>query len=1074
MNVTPARTLAAFEKKLPTEDADIAAVVRDILIIQARFAAEQKRPLGRGTHTKGVCARATFEIFDVARVTRDAALAARLGQGLFARPGVYPATVRFANAASTFQSDAKRDVRALSFSIEIPAGIVGPGATRVDLSMNNAPTFPINDVHAFASFMKLQGASGLWGKFKALFSLPIHDIAGVLRTAARGLKQQRGPLRPYQQTRYWSNVPFSFGEADAIKYSAIPAPDNPGLPVRKTQDGLRDELARHLSEDRRAASFDIGLQLLDAARMTSGGKTCGPEYWVENASVEWPESESPFHVVGRLTLVANSLIPDAECQSMYIDVTDHPIPGTVPIGSINRGRWAVESASRHARMSANAGAPVLAPAPQPGLVRRLVSARDRVGNITLRTIFRTVLLAIGLVMIATGILGLATIYYTTTDRAMLPREHVDDVIYADQGWGAGVEAAARQVFYYTPQGAGLKDVRYSWFVHLEMPLGRQRFADPEVLRRYGFLVDSATDGNPDQLPVGFSKHFDRQLNEELLDITCAACHTGQVNVTRDGRTTALRIDGGSALHAFTDSSFGHFVPTMLSSMMSTLVNPFKFNRFARKVLGPAYPKGKMQLRLQLLDVLKQLGAMGLTEKWHGLVPTEEGYGRTDALTRIANTVFADHLDSANYEVGDAPVNYPPVWNIWKFDWVQYNASVSQPMARNIGESMGTGAKYALLNRYGGPLPPEQRFRSSALLENLHKIELTLRTLQPPVWPEDIFGAVDRARAERGRELFDQNCVKCHGPFNASPELKLRNSPLKTAADPEWIVRTVCVGDIGTDPNTAENFVRASVDLTKSGLTAADLRRVARPPLEAQKARDTVYLAGEIARLKALPQQTPYAAKQIADLEARLAGLGASIEQALSKIDPKKVPVGAALSYVGTMIREKAYTDHGIPLDQQPIYDGFGSLDLPQIVNAYKPRPLAGMWATPPYLHNGSVPTIYDLLSPVEERPRTFRVGSREYDTEKLGLKQPASGYWLFDTSKDGNHNTGHEFSREYVKAEDNDPPKNGRIGPYLPPEDRLAIIEYLKVRNDDRDGPTDGRMPPATWSCPPPAPRAKR
>ena len=104
----------------------------------------------------------------------------------------------------------------------------------------------------------------------------------------------------------------------------------------------------------------------------------------------------------------------------------------------------------------------------------------------------------------------------------------------------------------------------------------------------------------------------------------------------------------------------------------------------------------------MLDVAGQFGRMAFNEKWHGLVPTEEGYGRTDALARIANTVFGDHIEPSNYAVGNAPVNYPPVWNIWKFDWVQYNASVSQPMARNIGESMGIGAKYALVDRYGAP------------------------------------------------------------------------------------------------------------------------------------------------------------------------------------------------------------------------------------------------------------------------------------------------------------------------------------------------------------------------------------
>src|SRR5690606_6033511 len=117
-----------------------------------------------------------------------------------------------------------------------------------------------------------------------------------------------------------------------------------------------------------------------------------------------------------------------------------------------------------------------------------------------------------------------------------------------------------------------------------------------VMRRYGFLVDSrATPANPDHLPVGFTKHFDRTLNQELLDITCAACHTGELHVTRDGRTRALRIDGGQANHAFTDADFGHFLPTLISSLAATATNPLKFRRFAKNVLGPTYPNGRWEL-----------------------------------------------------------------------------------------------------------------------------------------------------------------------------------------------------------------------------------------------------------------------------------------------------------------------------------------------------------------------------------------------------------------------------------------------------------------------------------------------
>src|ERR1017187_4232167 len=109
-----------FEQKDPNEDFDAAEIVRGILKVQAQYAAAQNRPLGRGTHTKGVCARATFEVFDLSARFTDQTLFKQLAQGIFAKPGVYPATVRFANAASTIYADRKPDLRAMSFSVELP------------------------------------------------------------------------------------------------------------------------------------------------------------------------------------------------------------------------------------------------------------------------------------------------------------------------------------------------------------------------------------------------------------------------------------------------------------------------------------------------------------------------------------------------------------------------------------------------------------------------------------------------------------------------------------------------------------------------------------------------------------------------------------------------------------------------------------------------------------------------------------------------------------------------------------------------------------------------------------------
>ncbi len=919
--------------------------------------------------------------------------------------------------------------------------------------MNNAPTFPINDAHAFAAFMRVQAASSPLGQLRRLLSLPFRDLKGFFATAANGLRQEHTALKPYQVTRYWSNVPFLHGEDEAIKYSAGPLSGNTGQPLAKGQNVLRDELARHVAEDSPAV-FDFALQLLDASRMTFKGQSKEPSFWIENASVEWPEEQAPFHVVGRLTLQAGALVPEDECQAMFIDVTKYSLPQHRPLGSINRARRVAESASRKARLGA---APIVIPATPPSLAQRL-------GAITIGSIAK----AVGAAALLAGllVLFLAVVLIVRTNRGdgMLPPERVERVIYPDQGWGPGLESQTRQTYYYTAQGAVLKDVRYSWFRALEMPWSKRKLSDPEIMRRYGFLVDPATPANPHGLPVGFTKHYDQGLNEELLDITCAACHTGQINVTRNGRTTALRIDGGSALHAFTNSDVGHFVPTLAASLVGTVANPFKFNRFANAVLGEGHRGGRWELRAQMLNVAGQFGRLAWNEKVHRLVPTEEGYGRTDALARIANTVFGDHIEARNYAVANAPVNYPPVWNIWKFDWVQYNASVSQPMARNIGETMGTGAKYALMDRYGRPLPPDERYRSSTMLENLYTIEQTIRTLQPPQWNEEVLGPIDRAKAARGKQLFDQHCVACHGPHIAPPAIKLRNAPGKGPNDPEWLVKTLCVDDIGTDPNTALNFYDARVDLTRTGLTAEDLRNVARKEYTLWNQRQADYLNKEITRASKAPNSSTY----VASLQKELSGLNAGMEQELSEINPASMSVGAGLSYLGMMIREKAYAERHYTDAQRADYDGFGILDMPQVLPSYKPRPLAGIWASPPFLHNGSVPTIYDLLSPVSERPRTFLVGSREYDPQKLGLARPSGRYWTFDTSKDGNHNTGHEFNTGYKPWKDGDPPAHGLIGPLLTPDERLAIIEHLKVRNDDVDGPQEPHVPLPSGCTPPP------
>jgi hypothetical protein len=108
---------------------------------------------------------------------------------------------------------------------------------------------------------------------------------------------------------------------------------------------------------------------------------------------------------------------------------------------------------------------------------------------------------------------------------------------------------------------------------------------------------------------------------------------------------------------------------------------------------------------------------------------------------------------------------------------------------------------------------------------------------------------------------------------------------------------------------------------------------------------------------------------------------------------------------------------------------------------YVAPPLDGIWCRGPYLHNGSVPTVVDLLRPPRERPKTFYVGSgTDYDLERLGLSyteeaapdsaraglRASPRQFLFDTALPGNSNGGHDFASK------------------LTAEQRRAILEYLK------------------------------
>jgi cytochrome c553 len=123
-----------------------------------------------------------------------------------------------------------------------------------------------------------------------------------------------------------------------------------------------------------------------------------------------------------------------------------------------------------------------------------------------------------------------------------------------------------------------------------------------------------------------------------------------------------------------------------------------------------------------------------------------------------------------------------------------------------------------------------------------------------------------------------------------------------------------------------------------------------------------------------------------------------------------------------------FAHHGEPNEQQTVVDPDG----------YVAPPLDGIWASPPYLHNGSVPTLWHLLNP-DKRPTIWRRTGDPFDPEKVGFEievvsripltqtDIAIRRQYFDTQKFGKSNQGHLFPNE------------------LNADEKSAVLEYLKT-----------------------------
>lgn len=351
--------------------------------------------------------------------------------------------------------------------------------------------------------------------------------------------------------------------------------------------------------------------------------------------------------------------------------------------------------------------------------------------------------------------------------------------------------------------------------------------------------------------------------------------------------------------------------------------------------------------------------------------TVEGYGRMDAVGRIVNQVIRMTSDAKNSLEPNAPNSFPLLWDTPRLDYVQWagfsaNAGLGA-LGRNFGEVIGVFGRVDVKN-YKTAAEAKKGYRSSIEGLAIVALEESLRKLKSPRWPVDVLPPIDAKLVARGETLYKQNCQACHAAID-------RDDPRRKV-----VAYMTGVDIVGTDPQSVRNLMtaRAPTGILQGAISPKGVR------YQAEASARTLLVDLTTRSLRAQPS-----AALVALTNAKLNGMKATPRQGnFTKSTPKN-----------------------------PTADQF----------IYKARPLNGIWASSPYLHNGSVPTLYDLLRPAAVRPKKFAVGRWQYDPQKVGYVSDGEVPWVFDTAMTGNHNAGHEY------------------GTILAEDDRWALLEYLKT-----------------------------
>jgi mono/diheme cytochrome c family protein len=520
-----------------------------------------------------------------------------------------------------------------------------------------------------------------------------------------------------------------------------------------------------------------------------------------------------------------------------------------------------------------------------------------------------------------------------------------------------------EVEFYNHANEGTNLAPLDFFLNLpDRAKPGAKFVD-RLVSAYGFIPSPKSELNPHGLPVGFAldERWKATLGERVyVGINCAACHTRRLTYSKGADSWTLPVHGGPAM-----IDFPRFKQDLYDTFFAVAKDDALAREFAKAVLGKdADDAAVAAIRAEIAEFTGPVAAARSVLEGAKVAQADFGPGNLNALSQgnYNNAGLGAWLAKKGFPLGGGPPMLPKM----------EGAANYPPMWFAPHD---TWAQWFVEIHHAGP----RNWVQSLSTSEVRPPKLVAAAKQGALFASIHFENIQAIQSSLERLRTPKWPEEVFGPINRSLAAEGRAvyqercaaCHTRSALAPNQlgiVFKERPAFDVGTDPTAYQQFVESGPDrlagLQKVGDKLIDVRRE---------------------QLQKDPRVGPKLVGNYMNLYSR--GLENKFAVAKEYDEPKAPP------------REKSGA-------------------------SYWASPLEGVFASAPYFHNGSVRTLWEVLTDPKQREKSFKTGSVEFDVEGVGLRN--DGPFTYNTAEPGKGNGGHPFGTD------------------LPKEKKAALIEYMK------------------------------